>query len=74
MNKDSLYLNFLLDDVFSNDETIEFQERMSDNAIFEISNSGGDNYNDLLGKELKDKYVGIRVLLPRGDSLNAAVI
>ena len=74
INEDSPYLNFLRDDEFNNDETIEFQERMNDDTIFKIPNSNKGNYNVLLGKELKDKYIGIRVLLPRGDSLNEAVI
>ena len=62
------------DDDLDLDELIEFQERLKDNSIFSIPESDETKYNDLLGKELQDKYVGVRVLLPRRDSYNEAVI
>ena len=68
------YSDFLKEDNTNTDELIEFQERLSDNSIFSIPESDEPKYNDLLSNELKDKYVGLRVLLPRGDSYNEAVI
>ena len=47
---------------------------MNDDAIFSIPNSDNNQYNNILGKKLQDKYVRIRVLLPRGDSYNEAVV
>ena len=74
INDDTTYLDFMKDDDLDLDELIEFQERLKDNSIFSIPESDETKYNDLLGKELQDKYVGVRVLLPRGDSYNEAVI
>ena len=68
------YLDFPRGNKCNNNETFEFQERMGYNTIFKIPNSNENDYNDLLGKELKDKYVGIRVLLLHGNSFNEAVI
>ena len=55
-------------------ETIEFQERLNDKTIFSMLESDDLKYNDTLGKELQDKYVGVRVLLPCGDNLNEGVV
>ena len=55
-------------------ETIEFQESLNDETICSIPESDDLKYNDTLGKELQDKYVGICVLLPRGDTLNEGVV
>ena len=74
INNDTTYLDFMKDDDLDLDELIEFQERLKDNSIFSIPESDETKYNNLLGKELQDKYVGVRVLLLRGNSYNEAVI
>ena len=61
------------DDADRND-SIEFQERLKDDSIFSIPESDEMKYNDLLSKELQDKYIGVSFLLPKGDSYNGAVI
>ena len=72
ISDDILYINFISKDDIDINELIEVQERMNDDAIFSIPNSDNNQYYDILGKELQDKYVGTRILLPRGGSYNEA--
>jgi len=74
VNDDLLYLDFMKEDDADRNDSIEFQERLKDDFIFSILESDKMKYNDLLSKELQDKYIGVSVLLPRSDSYNDAVI
>ena len=74
INDDLPYLDFLKENDLDLQDTIEFQERLSDSTLFGMPKLNKSKYNDTLSKELQDKYVGIRVLLPRGDSMNEGVI
>ena len=74
IKNDLPYLDFLRDKDTDFQVTIEFQERLDNATIFGMPGSDELKYNYILGKELQDKYVGIRVLLPRSDNLNEGVI
>ena len=74
INDDLPYLEFLKEKNLDLQDTIEFQERLSGSTLFGMPKLDETKYNNTLSKELRDKYVGIRVLLSCGDSMNEGVI
>ena len=74
MDDDHPYYVLIRNDDTNLEELIEFQDKLSNKSLLSIPESDEMKYNDLLCKELKDKYNGVRVMLPRGDRLNETVI
>ena len=61
-------------DLDEEDDTIDFVDENDESKNYGMPDADDGTYHDQISKEFGDRYIGMKVLLPTGDSLSEAVI